>query len=594
MFDNASCFALFDDNLDGTGDFLLTGLVERVECNDPALLADVLARIETQRKNGHWAALKLRYELGYALEPRLHALLQHDAPLLTAWIFSDCKALGADQTTARIEVSLSALDEHERVAGLAKISPTLSPERYVRAISRIQELIGAGDCYQVNFTFPMQAQAYGSPIALYKALRHAQPVKYGALIRDADGTILSRSPELFVERHGDRLICRPMKGTAPRDGDAEALAGSEKNRAENVMIVDLIRNDLGRLVPAGGVHVERLFDVEAYPSVWQMTSTVTAAPVSAGFEDILRALFPCGSITGAPKIRAMEIIHELEEEPRGIYCGGLGWLAPDGDFRLSVPIRTLEIARSGDARLGIGSGIVADSDAASEWAECLLKGRFATDLKPAFGLIETLRCEGGMPDPYPLLERHLARLQRSAAELGFVFDRQAVCRKLDEAASDLAGTHRVRLELSADGSISVIVVALDPIPLSPLPTVILSQERVSSIDLLQRHKTTARERYDRELRRATAAGHFDVIFLNEDGEVAEGARSTLYLDSGDGHLLTPPLASGVLDGVYRRKLLDEGVAFEKRLTLADLNSADVIHLSNALRGLVPARLVKSQ
>jgi para-aminobenzoate synthetase/4-amino-4-deoxychorismate lyase len=199
-----------------------------------------------------------------------------------------------------------------------------------------------------------------------------------------------------------------------------------------------------------------------------------------------------------------------------------------------------------------------------------------------------------MPDPYPLLERHLARLQRSAAELGFVFDRHAVCRKLDEVASGLADTHRVRLELSADGSISVIVAALDAIPLSPLPTVILSQERVSSTDLLQRHKTTARERYDRELRRAMAGGHFDVIFLNEEGEVAEGARSTLYLDSGDGHLLTPPLASGVLDGVYRRKLLDEGVAFEKRLTQADLIAADVIHLSNALRGLVPVRLVLTQ
>lgn len=594
MFDNASCFALFDDNLDGAGDLLLTELLERVECNDPALLANVLAEIEAQRANGRWVALALRYELGYALEPRLHSFLQPGIPLLTAWVFRDYERLGAEETTGRIDTSLSAQDEHQRVAGLARISAALESERYVDAISRIQGLIAAGDCYQVNFTFPMRAKAYGSPIALYKALRAAQPVKYGALIHDPDETILSRSPELFVERNGERLVCRPMKGTAPRESDPRSLAASEKNRAENVMIVDLIRNDLGRLVRAGGVHVGRLFDIEPYPSVWQMTSTVSAAPVSSSFEDILRALFPCGSVTGAPKIRAMEIIGELEEQPRGIYCGGLGWLAPDGDFRLSVPIRTLEIARSGDVRLGIGSGIVADSDPASEWAECLLKGRFATDLKPAFGLIETLRCEAGMPDPYPLLERHLARLQHSAAELGFVFDRQAVYRKLNEAASGLDGTHRVRLELSADGSTSVIVAALDAIPLSPLPTVILSQERVLSTDLLQRHKTTARERYDRELRRAMAAGHFDVIFLNEDGEVAEGARSTLYLDSGDGHLLTPPLASGVLDGVYRRKLLDEGVAFERRLTLADLMAANVIHLSNALRGLVPTRLVKGQ
>lgn len=380
-----------------------------------------------------------------------------------------------------------------------------------------------------------------------------------------------------------------MKGTAARDSDPAALATSEKNRAENIMIVDLIRNDLGRLAPSGGVRVERLCEIEPYPSVWQMTSTVVAEPVAASLAEVFRALFPCGSVTGAPKIRAMQIIHELETASRGIYCGALGWIAPDGDFRFSVPIRTLEIGRDGHARLGLGSGIVADSEPAAEWAESLLKGRFLTDLQPTFGLIETLRCEPGAAEPYPLLARHFGRLVRSAAAFGFALDVDAIRRALNDRAKELSGPQRVRVQLAADGSFALSASALED-SAAATPTVVVSQHKISSRDPLLQHKTTARELYDAALRGAMAQGHFDALFFNERDELAEGARTNVYLDLGEDCLLTPPLHCGVLDGVYRRKLLDEGTARERCLTRADLSRARAVLLSNAARGLFRVEL----
>lgn len=590
MIDSAHEFALFDDNQNGKGDLLLSEPEEIIRCSGAGEIDDAFHAIERARLNGKWIAIAARYELGYALEPRLRALLGDDgAPLLTAWVYGRAERLAPSETDARIAAALARCDEHTRLGGLMELQREIAEDDYVRSVRRIRDYITAGDCYQVNFTFALRGRLYGSPLALYRALRAAQPVRHGALICHADGAILSRSPELFVERRGDRLRCRPMKGTAARDSDPAALTSSEKNRAENIMIVDLIRNDLGRLAPSGGVRVERLCEVEPYPSVWQMTSTVVAEPVKAGLADVFRALFPCGSVTGAPKIRAMQIIHELETTPRSIYCGALGWIAPDGDFRFSVPIRTLEVGRDGEARLGLGSGIVADSEPAAEWAESLLKGRFLTGLRPAFGLIETLRCEPGAAEPYPLLDRHFARLARSATVFGFVLDLDAIRRALIDKARALSGTQRVRVELAADGSF-----ALSASPLgddsAATPTVVVSTRTVSSADPLLLHKTTARELYDAELRAAMAQGHFDALFFNERDELAEGARTNVYLDLGGDCLLTPPLRCGVLDGVYRRKLLDEGKAREQCLTRADLSRARAILLSNAARGLFRVEL----
>ncbi|THF66306.1 aminodeoxychorismate synthase component I [Pseudothauera nasutitermitis] len=586
-------FALFDDNQDDAGDLLLGGLVRTLSCRHAGELPATLAAIDAARAQGHWVALLARYELGYALEPRLAPLLppNRQEALLTAWVFARSERLNAAQTGRKLAESLAALPARQRIAGLADLAPNIDETRYLADVRRIQEWIRAGDCYQVNYTFALRGQAYGAPLALYDRLRRAQPVRYGAFIADGTRHLLSRSPELFLERRGERLRCRPMKGTAPCSADPATLAASEKNRAENVMIVDLIRNDLGRLAPPGGVRVEALCDIEAYPSVWQMVSTVSAAPVHAGLGEILRALFPCGSITGAPRIRAMEIIHTLEAEARGAYCGAIGWLAPDGDLRLNVAIRTLEIEAGGNARMGLGSGIVADSDPADEWRECLLKGRFVHRQPPGYALIETLRCEPQAAAPYPLLEMHLDRLERSAAALGFSCSRAAARAALLNAAEGLRGLHRVRLELTHDGRIELRCTALDEPP--EVARLQCSPSTIDSADVLLRHKTTAREPYDRELAQAAATGCFDLLYFNERGELTEGARSCVFVEFGDGLLYTPPLSCGLLDSVWRRYMLAGGRARERVLTRADLRRASRLWVGNALRGLLPAVLEES-
>lgn len=456
----------------------------------------------------------------------------------------------------------------------------LAAADYRAALQRIQQWIAAGDCYQVNFTFPFEFDWFGAPLDLYARLRQRQPVRYGGFVGDNRQGIVSLSPELFVERRGDRLLTRPMKGTAPLDAPPEALRDSLKDRAENLMIVDLLRNDLGRIAANGSVRVERLFEIEDYPSVRQMVSEISATVTGRSFGDILSALFPCGSITGAPKIRAMQIIGELEPAPRGIYTGAFGWLAPDGDCRLNVAIRTLELDADRRGRLGIGSGIVADSEAAAEWAECSLKAAFLRDCDPGLQLIETLRRENGV---YPMWAGHYERLRRSAAWLGFPVDEQALLRALAEQPT--AGTWRVRLTLNKAGKIEVQSFPLAATPPQTLGAW-LANTAIDADDPLRRHKTTARAVYDVALA-DLPADVFDAVFLNQRGEVAEGARSNVFVER-DGVLLTPPLSSGALPGVLRARLLASGRAREAVLLPADL--ADGFCLGNALRGLVPVEL----
>lgn len=581
----AAPFALFDDNQDAFGAWLLTDLVDEIHCTTAADLPAVLAHLEAAARHGAWVALAARYELGYALEPRLAALgAANTAPLVTGWIFRRAEWLGDDACDAWLTAQAG-----DAPGCVGALTPAIDRADYLARIARIRDYIAAGDCYQVNFTFPLTGPAFGHPAALYRALRAAQPVRYGAFIAHAGGAILSRSPELFLERHGRTLASRPMKGTAPRHTDPAALAASEKNRAENVMIVDLIRNDMGRLAPPGGVRVEDLCRVEPYPTVWQMTSRVVAEPVDASLPDIFRALFPCGSITGAPKIRAMEIIHELEDGPRGLYCGALGWIRPGGDFRFSVPIRTLHLDPAGTARLDVGSGVVFDSDPAAEWAECHLKARFLTALPKGLRLIETLRYEPGAG--FPFRAEHAARIAASAAELAFAFDPDAFGRLLDSVTGEVP--QRVRVTLGQTGDFTLEQADLTTGAPRPNATAVISPHPVASHDRLLRHKTTARARYDAELARVMAAGHFDALFANERGELTEGARSNLFVER-DGILLTPPTDAGLLNGVLRRRLLAEGRAREARLHLADLAGAEQIYLGNGLRGLVPVRIVDKQ
>lgn len=522
-----------------------------------------------------WTVMALEYELGYVLEPKAAPLGWQPSGKVLArfWRFGECRKMDEETGAAWLKANCPGLP-----AGIGGLQPEISESAYLAAVDRIQTLISAGDCYQINYTFPLTFDWFGAPLDLYVRLRDRQPVRYGGMVCDARGGIVSLSPELFVERRGQRLVTRPMKGTAPLDEPPEMLRESVKNRAENLMIVDLLRNDLGRIAVQGSVHVERLFEIEEYPTVRQMVSEVSATLGAADFADVLRALFPCGSITGAPKIRAMQIIGELENSPRALYTGALGWMAPDGDFRLNVAIRTLSLNPRGRGTMGVGSGIVADSDAAAEWAECLLKAGFLRKADPGLRLIETMRREEG---DYPRLKAHLERLRRSAHWLGFPFDADALLAQL--ASQPVTGNWRVRVLLGANAALTV-----EAFPLATEPEGVrfarIADAVIDSTNPLRRHKTTDRALYDQALQVCAAEPDlFDMVFLNERGEVAEGARSNVFVER-EGVLLTPPLSSGALPGVLRAELLASGQASEKVLYPEDLAAG--FWLGNALRGLI--------
>jgi para-aminobenzoate synthetase/4-amino-4-deoxychorismate lyase len=589
-----SHFSLFDG--DDGGALLLTDYRGAICFDGNGDPAAIFAQIEAATAGGAWVALAAEYGLGFSFEPGVFAPTL-DRPLLQAWIFGCSERLDTNAVASFLAARLAAIPAHENNAGIADLLPGMDAAHYAEAVAQIRQWIADGDCYQINFTFPLDFQVFGHPLALYAGLRERQPVRYGGYIATPEATLLSFSPELFFERRGDRVVTRPMKGTAPRgQSPAEdaahcaALLASDKERAENVMIVDLLRSDLGRLAQPGKVRVDALCAAEAYPTLWQMVSTVSADLPGASLLDLFRALFPCGSITGAPKIRAMQRITELEGWQRGLYTGALGWVAPGGDCRFNVAIRTLEIRQENGVqrgRLGVGSGIVIDADPASEYAECLLKAHFLTGFDPGFELFETLRLEAGA---YPLLNFHLDRLRASAHVLGFSYDAQQVTSLLaDEAKRCGSALYRVRLTLAHDGTVRVAS-APQPDEAGREWQVVLASERLDADDPLLRHKTTARSRYDRALAAlADQPDVFDAIFLNTRGEVCEGARSNVFVER-NGMLLTPPLACGLLPGVMRRQLIASGRAVEQVLRLEDLQSAPAIYVANALRGLMPVRL----
>lgn len=584
-----SRFALFD--ADDGGAVVLSDYRRtiRFDCAGGEL-ASVFAAFESASARGEWLAVAADYSLGACFEP---AVAASAIPRLCGWVFGEARQLDAPAVIAFLAERLAGLSDAERVAGVAELDVALDAPGHAARVAQIQRWIADGDCYQINLTFPLDGRVYGDPLALYCRLRERQPVRYGAFLATPEATFLSFSPELFFERRGSRVLTRPMKGTAARgatpaedEANRMALLASEKERAENIMIVDLLRNDLARLAAPGKVRVESLCAAEAYPTLWQMVSTVSAELPGVTLFDLFGALFPCGSITGAPKIRAMQCIDQLEAAPRGLYTGALGWLAPGGDCRFNVAIRTLEVQPDRRARLGVGSGIVIDSVAHSEYAECLLKSSFLTGFDPGFELIETLRLEGGS---YPLIAWHLERLGASARALGFACDLMAIRAELaGHASSRVAGVYRVRLTLAHDGRCRS-----DVAPLADAAgpwSVVLDDERLDADDYLLRHKTSARQRYQRALAAlAESPEVFDAIFLNTRGEVCEGARSNVFVERA-GRLLTPPLACGLLPGVMRRQLLESGRAVEAVLSVDDLLSAPAIYLSNALRGLIPVSL----
>jgi len=448
--------------------------------------------------------------------------------------------------------------------------------------------------YQVNLTFKLKT-AIGDPFATYWMLRDKSRAGGCAFLRFADEDVLSFSPELFFHVRDGRITARPMKGTAPRAPDAPgdvvqraALLGDEKQRAENLMIVDLLRNDLSRVAVTGSVEVTDLFTVETYPRFHTLTSGIRAElKPDASFSSIVRSLFPCGSVTGAPKIRAMEIIREIEESPRGVYCGAIGYVTRE-TMAFNVGIRTLTV-RDGVAEMGVGGGIVWDSEPAPEYAECLLKARFLTEADEPMRLIETMRWTPG--EGFHLIDRHMMRLRSSSGYFGFRFNEPAIRRALSGAVASCEGVQRVRLTLGVRGDTQVESEAITlPAP-DTLWRYAIAEGHSDSGDWRFHHKTTARALYDGALATHRAASGCDeVVFLNERGEVTEGSRTNVFVER-DGVWLTPPLSCGVLDGCLRRDLIERGPprVVERVLYPADLESGTV-WFGNALRGLVRGEL----
>jgi para-aminobenzoate synthetase / 4-amino-4-deoxychorismate lyase len=555
-------------------------------------LPGLFAQIEESQSKGLYVAGFLSYECGYHFE-HFDGEIELNRNIPLAWFGIYEKPFFFDHATGCFDgippeklgptVELSTL---ERIA--IDVSLDISEADYCTRIRRIKDLIASGDTYQVNFTDRVSLPIPVAPDTAFGILSRQQPVSYGALINNGEHCILSLSPELFFKTAGGRIVTRPMKGTTPRGLDAQEdavaalrLQRDEKNRSEHIMIVDLLRNDLGRVCTMGSVTVEDLFSVERYETLLQMTSTVSGElRQGLTYYDLFKNLFPSGSITGAPKIRTMEIIRELEDRPRGIYTGAIGFIAPDGSSTFNVAIRTL-VLKDGVAEMGVGGGIVADSEPSDEYRECLLKAAFLTRPNYEFELIETLLWDEG----FYLLPMHLDRLESSASYFSFVLDRTVVTAKLDEAAEkfEVGGRYRVRLTVGASGDVAASSSQLPAV--QQFGRVRLSVERTSSRDVFLRHKTTRRDLYEREFAKATTEGFDEVIFTNERDEVTEGAISNIFVRVGD-KMLTPPLSCGVLPGVYRRYLLETlGNVEERVLTVRDLRDADAVLLCNSVRGM---------
>ena len=575
---------------------LYRGPKEVVVARRAAEVAPALERIDALRQQGFDVVGYLAYEAGLALEEKLAALADERSgamgPLLWFGAFEGFEPIAAEDVPAWL-----AAEAQPGIAQIGPLEPQLSAGGYGAAFAALQDAIASGDIYQANLTFPLAGSFRGDPLALYAALRPAAGAGYGGVVFDGTHWLLSCSPELFFAERDGAAMVKPMKGTRPRgrsEAEDAALAAeltmSEKDRAENLMIVDLLRNDLSRVAEPGSVRVEKPFAIESYPTLHTMTTTVRARlRPGNGAVDMVRALFPCGSITGAPKIRAMELIDEVERDARGPYCGAIGRIDAAGDAAFNVAIRTLRLTPGengrGRAVLGVGSAIVADSEPMDEWRECLIKGGFVRLRAGGADLIETMRFT---PDEgAPLLELHLERIKASATELNYAFDRHAVRNAIQALCFEADAPARLRLAAARSGAYSL---ELGPLPETldrPLRCAVLPLP-VDPGDWRLRHKSSDRSFYDAGLAAAHAAGADEALFIRDDGLLTEGCFTNLFVER-DGRLLTPPARLGLLPGVLRRSLIDDGRAVEAELSLSDLKDGFLI--GNALRGLIPAVLL---
>jgi len=596
---------------------------ERLVCRAGESLEDYLASLQEKLSQGYYLAGWIGYEFGALLEGGVQKnrseLLRSEMVLADLGVFK--KPYKFDHSTGVNNFPLDG-EQLESFAGktcrIHDLHSNMDKEDFLSSLKNVQDYIAAGDTYQVNYTMKLLFELEGSVEKLYSLLRKNQSVGYGSFLSSGKEKILSFSPELFFRKRGTEITAKPMKGTLQRGRNLSEeqqnscfLQNDSKNRSENVMIVDLLRNDLARLVHGHGhsrVFVESLFDIESYESLLQMTSTVKATADAESMRnlpltEIFKALFPCGSITGAPKIRTMQIIDELEKDRRGVYTGAIGFFGPEGSAAFCVPIRTVKIV-DGKGEMGIGGGITHDSKPEDEWDEALLKGRFLTHSAPDFFLFETML--HSKEDGYFLLEEHLQRLQTAASYFKFSYNIEAVRKKLLEDALEYKSPcSRVRLVLKKDGRIAIEANECDSPAAMELPSLSsgITEETPYEIDFSTQKvdtatpwvffKTTNRALYNEEHARALEDGLFDCLFCNDKGSVTEGCITNVIINSR-GQYKTPPVDSGLLPGVMREKLLcsDSVSVIEEQLTVRDIQQAEAIYLCNSVRGVVQVKLRK--
>jgi para-aminobenzoate synthetase/4-amino-4-deoxychorismate lyase len=586
MFETSAPFVLLDDarKADASPARLYAKPVRMLVANTAAELETLFVDLKQAEVEGLHAAGFLAYEAGFALETKLADRLEkREIPTPLAWfgLFERYQEIDAKTLPSHLPDPAGAW--------LGPLAPKVARGDYDAAFDAVERYITDGDIYQANLTFRAEAQYAGNPLALYAAIRPRAAAGYGGVIWTGEQWFLSFSPELFFALKDGRVTTKPMKGTAKRASDpieddaiATDLCADPKQRAENLMIVDLLRNDLSRVAQPGSVEVPELFTVESYPTVHTMTSTVIAQlRQGLGAVDMIRAIFPCGSITGAPKIRAMEIIDAIETLPRGIYCGSIGRIDAGGDAAFNVAIRTFHLNEAEKrVSVGLGSGVVADSDGAAEWAECLAKGEFARVQRPDFDLIETMRFE---PDSgIARLELHLDRMKESARALDFAFDRHEARNRLHAATFHLTDPAKLRLLASRGGALAIEIRDLPAETAEPWQVKIVPLP-VDNQDFRLAHKTSDRAFYD-EARRASGAD--EVLFTDPDGYLTEGSITAIFVER-DGRLMTPSVSRGLLPSALRRELIESGNAVESDLRPEDL--AGGFLLGNSVRGLFPAK-----
>lgn len=586
---------LYDNRKDGkeSKSYLFTNPIEIISCYKPQDLKKSFLKLEDFISSGYYAAGFVSYEAGLAFEEvfEKYLLKKYSFPLLWFGIYQKPIIYGAYDIS---DDSKTKFNDYS----LKNPRLNISENEYAKNIFKIKNYIAKGQTYQINYTVKYKFTFKGLAQNLFLDLCRKQHVHYSAFIDCDNFQILSLSPELFFKRHNERVILKPMKGTLDRGfgfkGDfqkAKELKNSLKNRAENIMIVDLIRNDIGRVSVYGEVITRSIFDIEKYDTLFQMTSTVASRlKKDISWYELFRNIFPSGSVTGAPKIRTMQIIESLEKEPRYVYTGSIGFISPKKEGIFNVAIRTVLIDKKRkNAEMGIGSGIVWDSDAKKEYEECNLKSKFLTESYCNFQLIETMLWR--KPEGFFLLDYHLRRLGQSAKYFGFAFDKGPIIKQLIKEAKlfDKTKNHRVRLLLYKDGSIAIESRVLSGS--DGLVKIALSKKKTNSLDNFLFHKTTRRKLYNDEYKKYKRQGFYDVVFINENNQMTEGAISNIFIKT-NGIFYTPPVSCGLLEGTFRKYLIEnKSIPIkEKVLYRDDLLKADKIYLTNAVRGMVEVKL----